>query len=631
MKYTMHSLRKRILTLVVTISFIFCLLGLRLGVVQIINGKTLQQRAESQWTRDLPLVAERGKIYDSTGSSLAVSYTTYNVYTRAKQVKDAVEVAKKLSEILNLDYMTVYDKAIYNSVSEVLIASQIDVDLAEKILESELEGVFLSENIKRYYPYGDLLTQILGFTTVDNQGQAGIELFYDNYLKGVNGYSLVQSDLRGVELDNTLRSYIPSIPGNNITLTIDSKIQLVVERTLEKLMIEQKAKGVSCIVMNPNNGDILAMSNKPSFDLNEVPRDNISTLMETVKNKCVVDVYEPGSTFKILTMASTLENKTASLNSGFYCGGSCVVDGEKIKCWKSVGHGSQDLTDGLCNSCNCVFVDLALRLGLDKFYECLKNYGFGEITDIEVSGESGGILMNKDNVKNVDLARMGFGQAVAVTPIQLISAISAVVNGGTLYKPQIIKNIKDFNGNVVYEYPTTPRRRVVSKETSDIINMMLEETVSKPGKYTFVPGYEVGGKTGTTQKYEDGKISGKYISSFIGTYPVSNPEYIVLVIVDEPGSGQYYGSVVASPYAKEIFSGIFEYKNIKPEHGEQASLNVKEVEMPNLIGMSLSDAVAKLNEISLQYEIMGDGGVVIEQLPPAGTTILNTTTIIIKT
>ncbi len=631
MKYTMHSLRKRILTLVVTISFIFCLLGLRLGVVQIINGKTLQQKAESQWTRDLPLVAERGKIYDATGSSLAVSYTTYNVYTRAKQIKDAVKVSKTLSEILNIDYMTVYDKAIYNAVSEVLIASQIEVELAEKILESELEGVFLSENIKRYYPYGDLLTQIIGFTTIDNQGQAGIELFYDNYLKGVNGYSLVQSDLRGVELDNTLRSYIPSIPGNNITLTIDSKIQLIVERTLEKLMIEQKAKGVSCIVMNPNNGDILAMSNKPSFDLNEVPRDNISTLMETVKNKCVVDVYEPGSTFKILTMASTLENKTASLNSGFYCGGSCVVDGEKIKCWKSVGHGSQDLTDGLCNSCNCVFVDLALRLGLDKFYECLKNYGFGEITDIEVSGESGGILMNKNNVKNVDLARMGFGQAVAVTPIQLISAISAVVNGGTLYKPQIIKNIKDFNGNVVYEYPTTPKRRVVSKETSDIINMMLEETVSKPGKYTFVPGYEVGGKTGTTQKYENGKISGKYISSFIGTYPASKPEYIVLVIVDEPGNGQYYGSVVASPYAKEIFSGIFEYKNIKPEHDEQAELNVKEVEMPNFVGMSLSEAIIKLNEISLQYEIMGDGGIVVEQLPPAGTRILNTTTVILKT
>lgn len=631
MKYTMHSLRKRILTLVVTISFIFCLLGLRLGVVQIINGKTLQQKAESQWTRDLPLVAERGKIYDTTGSSLAVSYTTYNVYTRAKQIKDAVKVSKTLSEILNIDYMTVYDKAIYNAVSEVLIASQIEVELAEKILESELEGVFLSENIKRYYPYGDLLTQIIGFTTIDNQGQAGIELFYDNYLKGVNGYSLVQSDLRGVELDNTLRSYIPSIPGNNITLTIDSKIQLIVERTLEKLMIEQKAKGVSCIVMNPNNGDILAMSNKPSFDLNEVPRDNISTLMETVKNKCVVDVYEPGSTFKILTMASTLENKTASLNSGFYCGGSCVVDGEKIKCWKSVGHGSQDLTDGLCNSCNCVFVDLALRLGLDKFYECLKNYGFGEITDIEVSGESGGILMNKNNVKNVDLARMGFGQAVAVTPIQLISAISAVVNGGTLYKPQIIKNIKDFNGNVVYEYPTTPKRRVVSKETSDIINMMLEETVSKPGKYTFVPGYEVGGKTGTTQKYENGKISGKYISSFIGTYPASKPEYIVFVIVDEPGNGQYYGSVVASPYAKEIFSGIFEYKNIKPEHDEQAELNVKEVEMPNFVGMSLSEAIIKLNEISLQYEIMGDGGIVVEQLPPAGTRILNTTTVILKT
>lgn len=627
----MHSLRKRILTLIVVISFIFTILCLRLGVVQIINGKALQKRAESQWTRDLPIVAERGKIYDTTGSSLAVSFTTYNVYTRARQISDPVQVSKILSEILDIDYMKVYDKVTYNAVSEVLIKQQVEKDVAEKIIQNDLKGVFLSENIKRYYPYGDLLTQILGFTTIDNQGQAGIELFYDNYLKGVNGYSLVQSDLRGIELENTLRNYIPSIPGNNITLTIDSKIQLVVERVLEKLMIEQSPKGASCIVMNPNNGEILAMSNKPSFDLNNVPRNNISDLMEIVKNKCVVDVYEPGSTFKILTMASTLEQNTAQLDSRFYCGGSCVVDGEKIKCWKSVGHGSQDLTDGLCNSCNCVFVDLALRLGLERFYECLYNYGFGVKTGIEVMGESAGILMNKSRVKNVDLARMGFGQAVAVTPLQLISAVSAVVNGGTLYKPQIIKNITDYNSKIVYDYPTTTVRRVVSPKTSKIINMMLEETVSKPGKYTFIEGYDVGGKTGTTQKYKDGKISGEYISSFIGTYPASNPDYIVLVIVDEPGSGQYYGSIVASPYAKEIFSGIFDYKNILPPYSEIAEQSIKEVTVPKLVGLSLSDAVTQLIELSLQYEIIGDGGIVLEQLPPANSVILNNATVVLKT
>ena len=613
------------------ISFIFCLLGLRLSIVQIINGKSLQEKAQSQWTRDLPLIAERGKILDTTGASLAVSYSTYDIYTRARQVEDPALVAKKLSEILNLEYLKVYDKVTFSSVSEVLIKNQVDKQTAEKIENCELEGVFISENIKRYYPYGDLLTQIIGFTTIDNQGQAGIELYYDNYLKGVNGYSLVQSDLTGVELENTLRSYIPSIPGNNITLTVDSKIQLIVEQTLEKLMLEQKPKSATCIVMNPNNGEILAMSNKPSFDLNNVPRDNISNLMETVKNKCVVDVYEPGSTFKILTMASTLEEKTAELESGFYCGGSCVVDGEKIKCWKSVGHGSQDLTDGLCNSCNCVFVDLALRMGTDKFYERLDMYGFGQKTDIEIAGESYGIIMNKDNVKNVDLARMGFGQAVAVTPIQLISAISAVVNGGTLYKPQIIKNITDFNGNIVYDFPTTPVRNVVSQSTSDTINMMLEETVSKPGKYTFVEGYEIGGKTGTTQKYEDGKISGKYISSFIGTYPASKPEYIVLVIVDEPSTGQYYGSIVASPYAKEIFSGIFDYKNISPEHLNQGQEQIKQITMPNLVGLSLSQACNELIKLSLQYEIDGEGGVVIEQTPPGGTIINSNNTVILKT
>lgn len=588
-------------------------------------------RAEEQWTRDLPLIAERGKILDTTGSSLAVSYTTYNIYTRARQIDNPVETAKFLSSTLGLKCDLVYDKVLNNLSSEILIKSQVEKDIAYQIIEKDIKGVYLSENIKRYYPYGNLATQILGFTTVDNQGQAGIELFYDNYLKGVDGFSMVQSDLTGAELENTLRSYVPAVKGMDITLTIDSKIQLIVERVLEKLMIEQKAKSVSCIIMNPNNFEILAMSTKPSFDLNNVPRDNISTLMETVKNKNVVDVYEPGSTFKILTMATTLEEKTASLDSGFYCGGACSVDGERIKCWKSIGHGSQNLTDGLCNSCNCVFVDLALRLGKDKFYEYLYKYGFGSTTGIEIAGESGGIIMNKKTAKNVDLARMGFGQAVAVTPLQQICAISAVVNGGILYQPQLIKQINNFDSSNFYQSSLTHVRRVVSEQTSQQINIMLEEVVSKTGKYTFIPGYEVGGKTGTTQKYENGKISGTYIASFVGTFPVKNPEYVILLAVDEPGTGQYYGSVVASPYAKEILSGIFEYKNIQPQHQVDGAIINASVEMPDLIGKSLTDACDTLIKLGLNYEIAGEGGVVLSQLPLSNITINKFSTVVLTT
>lgn len=631
-KYTLHSLQKRILALVCSISFIFCALGFKLGIVQIINGSYLQAKAVDQWTRDLPLTAERGKIYDTTGSALAVSYTTYNLYTRAREIKDAVEVSKTLSQILKKDYMDLYNKVTYYGVSEVLLATQIEDEIAEQIIKKEYKGVYLSETIKRYYPYGDLLTQILGFTTVDNQGQAGIELFYDNYLKGVDGYSQIQSDLTGVELENTLRSYVPSIPGMSIGLTIDSKIQVVVEQALEKVMLEQKAKSATAIVMNPNNGEILAMSSKPSFNLNSVPRNDISSLMETVKNKSVVDVYEPGSTFKILTMASALEENVVNLDSRFYCGGSIIVDGEKIKCWKSTGHGSETLVEGFCNSCNVVFVQLALMLGIDKFYDRLNVYGLGQTTGIEIAGESAGIIMDKNTAKRVDLARMGFGQAVAVTPLQLITAISGVVNGGTLYTPQLIKEIKNPNGSVFYSSNTTPVRQVVKSEVSSLMNMMLEETVSKPGKYTFIPGYEMGGKTGTTQKYENGKISGKYISSFVGTYPASNPEYVVLLIVDEPGTGQYYGSVVASPYAKEIFNGIFDYKNIKPEHLSKAMevLN-QEIEMPNLIGKSLAEASSILIKLGISYEVDGYGGIITAQLPPAGTIINKATIVVIST
>ena len=438
-KFNLHSQQKRILALILLVSFIFCVLLIRLGVVQLINGKWLQSKAADQWTRDLPLKAERGKIYDITGSSLAVSYTTYNVYTRAREIDHPEETATFLSSALGLNYTSVYNKVTNRNASEYLIKMQVEEEIAKEIIDKNLPGVYLSQNTKRYYPYGDLLTQILGFTTIDNVGQAGIELYYNDILKGTDGKSLVQADITGEELENTLSYYIPSIPGYDITLTVDAKIQLIVEQALNKVMVEQQAKSATAIVMKANTGEIVAMSTKPSFDLNDVPRDDPSTLLENVKNKAVVDVYEPGSTFKILTMAATLEESKANENSRFYCGGSTTVDGQRIKCWRSIGHGSQTLSEGLANSCNCVFVDLALRLGLDTFYNYFSSFGLGQKTGIEISGESSGIIMNKDRAKRVDLARMGFGQAIAVTPLQLITAVCAAVNGGTLYKPYLIK------------------------------------------------------------------------------------------------------------------------------------------------------------------------------------------------
>ncbi len=621
-EYTLYSLRKRILAIICLISFIFLLLFARLFYIQAINSANYQELAESQWTRDLPITAERGKIYDINGAPLAVSYTTYNVYTRYREIKDVSETALYLAKKLNMSFNKVYEKISASGVSEVLVKMQISQELAEEILESDISGIFLSENVTRYYPYGDLLTQVLGFTSIDNIGQAGLEAYYNETLSGINGYYMLQSDLQGKEINNTLRTYVKAEPGEDVTLTIDVNMQIVLEQVLSKAYFEQKAKGVTGIIMNANTGEIFAMSNKPSFDLNNIPRDDVTSLMQNVKNKCVVDVYEPGSTFKILTTASALELGKTATSDRFYCGGSSIVDGQRIKCWKSIGHGSQTLEEGFANSCNCVFMALAERMGTNKFYSYLTNFGIGQKTGVEIFGESGGIMLKESNVKTVDLARIGFGQTIAVTPLQLITAVSSIVNGGIKVSPTIIKNTN-----------IKKTERLISEETSNSINEMMKLVVNKTAKYSFVPGYDIGGKTGTAQKYENGVIArGKYISSFIGTYPASNPEYVVLLCVDEPGAGAYYGSVVAAPYGKEIFEGIFKYLNIEPINLEEdEKLVEKNIKMPDLVGKSLSEAVSILIELGLTYEIDGDGGKIINQLPPAGTLLYKNANVILVT
>lgn len=617
--FTLFSLRKRISALIIAISFLFCALLIRLSIVSLVDGKWLQEKAFNQWTRDLPITGERGKIYDTNGATLAVSKTTYDVYLRGREVDDPIGVSSYLSNLLGLEFEKVHAKAIDKTISESLVKMQIDQEVALKILNSDYKGVFLSENIGRYYPYGDLLTQILGFTTIDNVGQAGIEQYYNNMLTGLDGKYYVQSDLQGHQIDNTLSSYIPSVAGMNLQLTIDVSIQQVVETVLEQIVLDHKPKSVTCIVMNPKNGELLALGLKPSFNLNDIPRSD-PNLMLTVKNTAVVDVYEPGSTFKILTTAAALEEGKTNLNDRFYDPGYRIVDGQKIKCWKTIGHGSEDLVDGFINSCNSVFMDLALRMGTNSFYSYLKKFGIGSKTGIDIASESSGILMKQSSVKNVDLARIGFGQAVAVTPIQIITAFCAAINGGELLQPYLVKSATDSQGNVILENNKKVKTRVISQNTSNLINNLLENVATKRGKTTFVDGYRIGGKTGTAQKYENGVIArGKYVSSFFGTYPADNPEYAMLLLVNEPSAGVYYGSVVAAPYAKEIFSGIFQAKNIKSQDEQQKQKEY--VEMPNLVGLSLVEACETLVTMGLNYELDGEGGMVVAQFPPSGTVL----------
>ena len=627
--FTLFSLKKRILAVLLCISFIFCALVVRLFVLQIVNGSSLQLRATDQWTRDLAIVAPRGSIYDRTGSTLAVSYTTYNVYVRAREVTSPSKTATLLSQTLDLDFSTVYQKVSNRKVSEVLIKMQVDGETAEIIYNYKLDGVYLAENSDRYYPNGNLLTQVLGFISVDNVGQTGVEAYYNDYLKGSDGYSYVQSDLQGKEIGGSLRYYYPASAGSNLTLTIDSKMQLIVEQTLEQIMEEQKAKGVAGMIMNAKTGEILALSNKPSFDLNDVPRDDLEALFDQSRVKLVTDIYEPGSTFKILTVAAALEAGVCSLDDTFYCPGYRIIDGVRIRCWRTIGHGNQTLAEAFSNSCNCCFMDLALRLGVDRFYEYMTKFGLGVKTGIDIAGEGSGMLMAKSLVKNVDLARMGFGHAVALTPIQLLTAVAGIINGGTYNQPRILKSVSKDSETTDFE-STTRTQNLVSAQTSAIVNSLLEGAENKTGKYTFVEGYNVGGKTGTAQKYsESGGIDqGKYISSFIGTYPADNPEYLVFVMVDEPGAGAYYGSIVAAPYGKIIFTQLFDYLN---EEKQDPSVVTEYVTMPNLVGLSLTDAAVELKKIGLYYELDGEGEYVTAQLPPPNTSIQVGTTIVLIT
>lgn len=629
------SLQKRLISVFLLITFIFLLLIGRLFKVQVSDSEWLQAKAAEQWYRDLPLNATRGGINDANGVTLATSYSTYDVYVKPSRVENVKEVALTLNRVLGIEYDKAYTKACSIQFSEVLIKQQVDDGLAKKLINANVKGIVLSENSKRYYPYGDMLTQVLGYTTIDNVGQSGLELYYNEYLKGINGYALEESDVHGVKVDNSLSTYIPSIAGCGLNLTIDINIQKLCEDALMELCKDHAPKTATAIVMNPKTGEIVAMASKPSFDLNNIPRDNVSELMQNSKNLSIVDVYEPGSTFKVLTMAMALEEGVSTEEERFYDPGYRIVDGEKIKCWKLTGHGSQTLTEGLCNSCNSVLVDLALRLGKEKLYEYYSKFGFGKTLGVDFSGESAGILMDIESAKKVDYARMGFGQAIAVTPLQLISAICSVLNGGELLKPYFVKSITDANGNIVASAEKTVLQRTISQSTSERIKTMLEAVINQSyGIETFIPGYRISGKTGTSQKYEAGAINNKYVSSFVGAFPADDPEYVLLVIADEPSSGHYYGSIVATPYAKMIFQGIIDYKHYTPNQDTLES-DIEKMEknilLPNLVGLSITEACNTLTKLGLLYEIENDGNNVIAQFTPPNTYVYKGAVILLTT
>ena len=601
------------------ITFIFFIVGGKLVYLQVIKGKSLQAKALDQWTRDVPLSAVRGDICDCNGAILAGTNTTYTLYVRPNATSDKEMTARAIAGILDIDYDEVFEKVTKRGVSEVTIAKKVSKESMNALIQSGVDGVYFGRDIERYYKYGNYLSQLLGFVNVDGDGQAGLEGYYNEYLKGQDGKQLTETDLVGRELSGDL-SYLPATDGLDLYLTIDSTIQFIAENAVNSALSEYSAKSANCVVMNAKTGAILAMAQAPSFDLNHIDRSDVSSLFDKMKLNAITSVYEPGSTFKIMTTAIALSLGVVSEKDRFYCAGGRVVDGKRIRCWRSIGHGSQSFAEGVQNSCNCVFMELAERIGVERMYEYFEAFGLTQKTGIDYMGETSSILLKKDNVKTVDAARIGFGQAIAITPLQLITATAAAVNGGNLVTPYLMSEIKDKEGRtVIRNYPSS-QRRVISEGTSATVRSLLKNVVSLgSGKLAGVAGYSIGGKTGTAQKYQGGRIAaGQYVSSFIGFSTVEDPEYIVYFMVDEPQGYRYYGSLVAAPYVGKIFSEIFEYKAIAPADSTvEHSYGV----MPDLVGSTAGSAIKTLNALGATYELSGSGGCVVAQYPQSGEVI----------
>ena len=569
--YSISVLRKRLFAICIAITFLFCILFGRFLYVQVLWQEGLYYRALDQWTREIPLVAERGLITDRNGVVLVENDTAYTVYARSNAVKDKEGTAARLSAALGLDGNALLTKLSTVKASEITVAKRVSKMQIVGLTAQSLDGVYFSRDNLRYYPYGQTLCQVLGFTSSDNTGSTGVEKYYDKYLSGKNGELLYETDLVGIELKDGVAAYRAAENGLSLQLTVDLRIQTLVEEALKKVAAEYSPAGAECIVLDPNNFEVLAMANYPSYDLNDVPRDDLTLLNALSRNRIVSDIYEPGSTFKVVTAAANVEeylsgNKAAfSQTHIFPSSRTRSVDSTTVKCWSNHAngrHANQTLADALNNSCNPCFTDIAMSLGTQTFYKYLSAFGFGNTTGLDFNGEALGMLLPEGAVRGCDLARIGFGQTVAVTGLQLACATAAAVNGGNYYTPHIVKRVYAEDGYTEKEVDAGFKRRVISEEASRIVAAMLEGVVSEgSGKKAFVEGARVGGKTGTAQKYENGRIAaGKYVSSFVGFFPADAPRYLALVIVDEP-QGAYYGSVVAAPCAGEIFQGIVELEN----------------------------------------------------------------------
>ncbi len=617
MFYQDKHFRIRIVVLFVTLLLIAVIL--KVFYIQVFQYQKLNSLANDLWQRNLPITPDRGLILDRNGKVLASNITTTSLYLVPNQIKNKEEVAKTLSEILGVSYEEMYKHVSKKTSIERVHPEgrQLSFEIADKINSYNYDGVYLLKEAKRYYPYDDLLSHVLGYVGIDNQGLSGLELKYDEELTGTSGSIKYYSDAKGNRL-NKAEEYKEAISGNNVYLTIDLDLQQSVERELDNAVAKYNPEHALAIAMNPKTGEILAMASRPSYNPNEYQTYTQEVLS---RNLPIWMTYEPGSTMKITTLSAAINEGVVNLfTDTFYDSGSINVDGATIHCWKSGGHGAQTFLNVVENSCNPGFVNLGFRLGKEKLFQYIKDFGFGEKTGIDLTGEAKGILFDLDKVGNVELATTAFGQGVSVTPIQQVRSVSAAVNGGTLYQPYIVKRVENATTKeTISEINPTAVRQVITEESSKLVRFALENVVAHgSGRNAYIENYRIGGKTGTAQKVNNGRyMVGNYILSFIGFLPADDPEIVLYVAIDNPKGVTQYGGVVAAPIAKAIFSSYIEMNNI-PKSKETIPktynwLDTKYSILPNVIGKTIKEANTILKDYKIEYS--GEGNKIIYQSP----------------
>ncbi len=620
--------RKRILGLLLLFVLLFFLLFLRIVSLTTVQSASLTQRGIRQWTREGAVYARRGRILDANGNTLVMSATAYIVNADPRKIDDEQAFAALIAPVLSMSEETIRQKIADRTKASVTLKRQVSTEAADQLRKLQLSddsetaalagAILFDEDVRRVYPHGAFLVQTLGLTNVDNVGQSGLEQQYDKLLRGVAGRILRTVDGHNNTIYDSGNLYIEPQDGNDLKLTIDETIQQICEKAMRECYQVNKAQAVHVIAMDPYTGAILAMCSKPDYDPNDPPRNEIDALTSLMRIRLISDAYEPGSTFKILTAAAAIDSGATNPEEGFYCSGRIKVDGDTIRCWGNP-HEAESMAQALQNSCNPVFVELALRMGSERFYSYLKAFGLGTKTNVDLQGEGSGILIPLRSVKNVDLARIGFGQSVAVTPLQLLTAACSVINGGRLMQPYLLKEVISPDGEVLERTQPKVVSQPISEETSMVMRQLLEQVVSIGGaKNAKIDGYRIGGKTGTAQVYKEGRIvKDVHIGSFLGFAPADNPRIALLVIVDEADMPVDYGGTTAAPFARQILADVLPYLGC-PANGE-----TEQVPMPEVVGSQLWQARQQLE--ALGFTVLTDGGggsdAVTDQMPSPGISL----------